>query len=154
MIPKLDRIFAAYGVPQVVKSNNGPPFNGVEFAQFAKYLGFKHRKVSPLWPEANGEVERLIEIFGKVLRTTANWKQEMYQFLCNYRATPHCTTGVAPATALFGRPIRVVPSGESHDPATTRRRDAQQKLRIKSQAESRRAIKDCDIQVGDTVLVR
>ena len=25
MIPKLDRIFAAYGVPQVVKSDNGPP---------------------------------------------------------------------------------------------------------------------------------
>ena len=56
--PKLDRIFAAYGVPQVVKSGNGPPFNGGEFARFANYLGFKHRKVSPLWPEANGEVER------------------------------------------------------------------------------------------------
>ena len=25
VIPKLDRIFAAYGVPQVVKSDNGPP---------------------------------------------------------------------------------------------------------------------------------
>ena len=162
VIPKLDRIFAAYGVPQVVKSDNGPPFNGGEFAQFAKYLGFKHRKVSPLWPEANGEVERFMKTFGKVLRTTAHWKQDMYQFLRNYRATPHCTTGVAPATALFGRPIRVklpnpvtaVPSGESHDPVTMRRRDAQQKLRIKSQAESRRTIKDCDIQVGDTVLVR
>ena len=86
----------------------------------------------------------------------------MYQFLRNYRATPHCTTGVAPATALFGRPIRVklpnpitaVSSGDSHDPMTMRRRDAQQKLRIKSQAESRRTIKDCDIEVGDTVLVR
>ena len=44
VIPKLDRIFAAYGVPQVVKSDNGPPFNGGEVAQFAKYLGFKHRK--------------------------------------------------------------------------------------------------------------
>ena len=27
VIPKLDRIFAAYGVPQVVKSDNGPPFS-------------------------------------------------------------------------------------------------------------------------------
>ena len=32
VIPKLDRIFAAYDVPQVVKSDNGPPFNGGEFA--------------------------------------------------------------------------------------------------------------------------
>ena len=161
VIPKLDRIFAAYGVPQVVKSDNGPPFNGGEFAQFAKYLGFKHRKVSPLWPEANGEVERFMKTFGKVLRTCTHWKQDMYQFLRNYRATPHCTTGVSPATALFGRPIRVklpnpvvVPSGESHDPATMRKRDAQQKLKVKSQAESKRAVKDCDIQSGDTVLVR
>ena len=37
VIPKLDCIFAAYGVYQVVKSNNGPPFNGGEFAQFANY---------------------------------------------------------------------------------------------------------------------
>ena len=48
VISKLDCIFATYGVPQVVKSDNGPPCNGGEFAQFAKYLGFKHRKVSPL----------------------------------------------------------------------------------------------------------
>ena len=46
---KLDRVFAAYGVPQVVKSDNGPPFNGHEFAQFADYLGFKDRRVTPLW---------------------------------------------------------------------------------------------------------
>ena len=85
----------------------------------------------------------------------------MYQFLHNYCATPHCTKGVSPATALFGRPSRVklpnhvvAPSGESHDPVTMRKRDAQQKLKIKSQAELRRTIKDCDIQVGDTVLVR
>ena len=49
VFPKLDRVFATYGVPQVVKSDNGPPFNGHEFAQFADYLGFKHRRVTPLW---------------------------------------------------------------------------------------------------------
>ena len=96
VILKLDRIFAAYGVRRVVKSDNGPPFNGGESAQFTKYVGFKHRKVSSLWPEANGEVECFMKTFGKVLRTTANWKQEMYQFLRNYRATPHCVLQVLP----------------------------------------------------------
>ena len=150
MIPKLDHIFAACGVPEVVKSDNGSPFNGGEFAQFAKYLSFKHRKVPPLWPKANGEVERFMKTFGKVLRTTAHWKQDMYQFLRNYRATPHCTTGVAPATAWFGGPIRT----KLPNPVTIRERDAQQKLGIKKRAESRRTIKDCDIQVRDTVLVK
>ena len=78
VLNKLDRIFGAFGVPQVVKSDNYPPFNGHEFVQFADYLGFKHRKVTPLWPEANGEVERFMKTLGKVLRTTCNWKQQMY----------------------------------------------------------------------------
>ena len=88
VIPKLDRIFAAYGVPEVVKTDNGPSFNEHEFAQLADYLGFVFRKVTPLWPEAIGEIERFMKSFGKVLRTTTNWKQLMYQFLRNYRATP------------------------------------------------------------------
>ena len=107
VLPKLDRIFAAYGEPKVVKSDNGPPFNGHEFGQSAYYLGFEHRKVTPLWPEANGEVECLMKTFGMELPTTSNWKQQLYQFLRNYRTTPHCTTGVAPTTTLTGKPIRI-----------------------------------------------
>ena len=71
VLPKLDRVFAAYGVPQVVKSDNGSPFNGHEFAQLAEYLGFEHRRVTPLWPEANGEVENIWQ----GVRTTSNGKQ-------------------------------------------------------------------------------
>ena len=95
VIPKLDRIFAAYGVPEVVKTDDGPSFNGHEFAQFDDYHGFVFRKVTPLWPEANSEVERFMRSFGKVLHTTTNWKQQLYQFLRNYRVTPHSNTGVA-----------------------------------------------------------
>ena len=31
----------------------------------------------------------------------------MYKFLCNYRATPHSTTGISPAKALYGRNIHI-----------------------------------------------
>ena len=95
VIPKLDRIFAAYGVPEFVKTYNGPSFNGHEFAQFADYRGFVFQKFTPLWPEANGEVEMFMRSFVKVLHTTTNWKQQMYQFLHNYRVTPHSNTGLA-----------------------------------------------------------
>ncbi|XP_063970809.1 uncharacterized protein K02A2.6-like [Lytechinus pictus] len=60
VIPKLDRIFSSFGVPSVVRTDNGPPFNGAYFNQFANYLGFKHRRVTPRWPQANGEVERFM----------------------------------------------------------------------------------------------
>ena len=45
-----------------------------------------------------------------------------------------------------------MPSGENHDHVTMRRGVAEQKLKIKSQAESRRAVKDGDIQVESAAL--
>ena len=44
VIPKLYKLFATFGTPNVLKSDNGPPFNGQDFAKFADVLGFKHRK--------------------------------------------------------------------------------------------------------------
>ncbi|XP_018096942.2 vomeronasal type-2 receptor 116 [Xenopus laevis] len=41
----------------IIKTDNGPTFNGHTFQQFAGYLGFKHRKITPLLPKANGIVE-------------------------------------------------------------------------------------------------
>ena len=35
-----------------------------------------------------------------------NWRHELQKFLLNFRATPHSTTTVAPATVMFARNIR------------------------------------------------
>jgi transposase InsO family protein len=91
VIPKLDGIFSRQGIPQIVKSDNGPPFNSIDFANFASYLGFEHRKVTPYWPQANGEVERFMRTLEKAIRTAnlekKNWKQEMNVLLRQYRVT-------------------------------------------------------------------
>jgi hypothetical protein len=42
-----------------------------------------------------------------------NWKQELFLFLRNCRATPHSTTGVSPAELLFGRKLTVKITGSS-----------------------------------------
>ncbi|XP_028418081.1 uncharacterized protein K02A2.6-like [Dendronephthya gigantea] len=67
-IRALERIFTTYGTPKEIKTDNGPPFNSGKFSEFAKTLGFKHRKVTPKWAEANGDVERMIQIIKKVRR--------------------------------------------------------------------------------------
>ena len=112
IIPKLNTIFAAYGTPRVVRTDNGPPFNSTDFANFAKYLGFHHRKVTPLRPKANGEVERMMRNLKKLYSTAItehqNWKQALNKYLRNFRATPHSSTGVAPASAMFGREVRKI----------------------------------------------
>ena len=65
VIPKLDRTFSEFGIPDVVRSDNGPPFSSHEFKQFAIELGFRHRKITPLWPRANAEVERFMRTIKK-----------------------------------------------------------------------------------------
>ena len=69
VIPRLNTIFARQGIPNKLKTNNGPPFNGVEFSNFAKYLGFHHRKVQPLRPRANGEAECFMPNLEKCVQT-------------------------------------------------------------------------------------
>ena len=88
VIPCLDKMFSEYGIPDVLRSDNGPPFNSREFNEFSKYLGFVHRKVTPYWPRANGEVDRFMRTIKKVIKTAVmenkSWKQEMHIFLRNY----------------------------------------------------------------------
>ena len=42
VIPHLDCIFSTFGIPKVLRSDNGPPFNSAEFKQFAAHIGFHH----------------------------------------------------------------------------------------------------------------
>ena len=162
-IPRLHAIFACHGIPEIVKSDNGPPFNSQEFSNFAKYLGFHHRKITPLWPQANGGAERMMRTLKKTLQTAQvenkPWKQELYTFLRNYRATPHSTTGVSPAEALFNRKVRTrlpeipVEADESDmKKILIRRNDTENKIKWERHFNENRS--RSDIKVGDNVLVK
>jgi len=162
VLPKLDSIFSRHGIPRIVKSDNGPPFNGETFERFARTQGFIHRKVTPLWPRANGEVERFMRVLGKCVRIAqmeyGNYKQELYRFLRHYRATPHSTTGKSPAELLNNRKLRTeVPTVRKQVKFTDdrlRERDARCKAYMKELADDRNHAKDSGIERGDTVLVR
>jgi len=108
VIPVLDRILSTYGNIQELRSDNGAPFSGHEFAEFAKYYGFHHRRVIPLWPKANGEIERFMKTITKSLRAAVVegkcFKQHLYSFLRAYRSTPQSTTQKSPAELLYGTP--------------------------------------------------
>ena len=66
-IPKLVAIFARQGIPDVLKSDNRPPpFNGMEFKNFAEHMGLHHRKITPFWQTANGEAGRFMKKLEKL----------------------------------------------------------------------------------------
>ena len=88
-ISKLDAIFARQGIPEVLKNDNGPPFNGLELKNFAEHLEFQHRKITPLWPRANGEAERFMMTLEKCVRTATiehkNWNKSSTNFYGSIR---------------------------------------------------------------------
>lgn len=88
VIPRMDKIFSEFGIPRVVKSDNGPPFSGKDLRQFAINIHFKHRKITTVWPRARGEIEQFVRTVMKVLKISRiekkNFKQELYRISRNY----------------------------------------------------------------------
>ena len=109
VLPVLDRIFSMFGVPEIVKSDNGPPFQSADFKKL--HFGFSHRKITPYWPRANGECERFMQTLSKTIKSSIikrhPYQQQLHVFLRNYRATPHPSTGVPPVTLMFNCPMKV-----------------------------------------------
>jgi transposase InsO family protein len=77
VIPVLNEIFSIFGIPGALKSDNGPPFNSFEFKQFSIEQGFKHKKITPLWPRANGMCERFMRNLGKIMRNCSSSQVEL-----------------------------------------------------------------------------
>ena len=58
---ELRRLFATYGLPEQLVTDNGPQFVSQEFSSFMKSNGIKHIKTSPYHPASNGAVERFVQ---------------------------------------------------------------------------------------------
>ena len=69
LINILENILSIFGIPEEVTSDNGPPFDSLDFKNFSHHIGFCHRKIKPKWPQANGIAESFMKNLDKVLRT-------------------------------------------------------------------------------------
>eukprot|EP00794_Sanderia_malayensis_P011546 gene11546-12741_t len=132
--------------------------------QAAVTTSFHHRKITPIWPQANGEAERFMRNISKCVTIAhleaKNWKQEIFKYLRQYRATPHSTTLVSPFEALNNRKMRttlpevMLISKTTQKIDNMRERDGEQKRRIKEYADTRRKAAGSTIKPGETVLVK
>ena len=99
----------------------------------------------------------------KTIKTTnverKSWKQELYKFLRQYRATPHISTGYTPFQLLFGRES-ATKLPQVNKPSlinkqieeNARQNDETAKYTMKRQFDERNHTKPCDIQIGNSVL--
>jgi len=160
IVRELDIMFCRHGIPNSMKTDNGPQFKSTEFADYMRENGIKHNKSTPYWPQANGEVERqnrtLLKAFRAANAESRDWRKEIPKFLLAYRSTPHSTTGKSPAEMLFNRKIRTklpeIIQDENKDDIETRKRDTEMKEKGKVYADHRRKTRESNVEVGDIVL--
>ena len=108
-ITALLHLFAAYGLPEQVVSDNGPQFTSEEFKGFLKCNGVQHIRCAPYHPSSNGAAERFVQTFKQAMRASDEdlpRAHRLANFLFTYRATPHATTSMAPATLFLQRDLR------------------------------------------------
>ena len=125
------------------------------FEKFLTTNGVEYRKTTPLWPQANGEVEPLNRSLLKCLQIAQvegkDWCSELSKFLMAYRPTPQATTGTTPYFMMFNREMR------SKLPELRRKTadsDWSNKLCGKSYSDRKRRAADMSLEVGDKVLLK
>ena len=76
--------------------HNGPCFTSLEFAEFTRKNGIKHKLVCPYHQASNSLAESLVKIVKSGLRRISGGTLEtkLSRFLLSYKTTPHTTTGV------------------------------------------------------------
>ena len=63
--PIFERLFQEYGLPEAIRTDNGPPFATPAFCGLSKLsvwwikLGIRHQRIEPGRPEQNGAHERM-----------------------------------------------------------------------------------------------
>ena len=122
-------------------TDNGSNFVSDEFKCHLPENGIKHTRVTPYWARANGLVANFNKSLKKAIRVATierkNWKEELYYFLLNYRATPHTTTERTPSELLFNRIIKTkLPQViKSRVPRSLKTKNAQRKSQCKRYAD-------------------
>lgn len=152
-IEVLRQMFAAYGLPSQIVTDNGPQFVSEEFASFMKANGVKHTRCTPYHPASNGEAERFVRTFKESMKASRyegmTLSHRLQNFLLLYRSTPHSTTNVAPCELFLGRTVRTRLDLLKPDPAEhVMQQQAKQKEKHDLRARYR------DLHIGQKVMVR
>lgn len=159
----LHETFCRFGMPEFLRTDNGPQFISFELQQFCEQFGIQQEKTTPYWPQANGEVERINRSIGKRLKISqetegSDWQWDLRMFILMHNSTPHSTTGVAPSSLMFGRILKdklpglLVKSNKVLEEIYDH--DHEKKMKGAEYADERRNAQPNTIDIGDTVVTK
>ena len=104
-------IFARYGLPTQVVSDNGPSLQSAEYEKFWRENGIQRILVFPYHPSSNGLAERFVQTFKYAMESsaddpTSSIQRQIQNFLLSYRSTPHATTSSSHTKLFLQRELR------------------------------------------------
>ena len=87
------RLFAQFGIPEILVTDNGSCFVSEEFETFLSKNGIKHILSAPFHPPTNGLAERAIQILKKGIKKEkgGSMTSRIAKVLMAYRVTPQST---------------------------------------------------------------
>ena len=157
VVLELKNLFARWGIPHKITSDNGSQFTSVEFHKFANDYGFKTVTTSPYHPQGNGRAENGVKLAKHILK-----QNDVFKALMVYRATPSTVTGFSPCQLLQGRRMattlpmmtsQLMPNRPNHD--MVRQRDESAKEKQAFYFDRRHGVKEMSkLQPGDTVRLK
>ena len=101
----------AYGVPEEISSNRGPPFDSQEYSTFRNNWGIKECTSSAYYPQSNGRTKLAVKIAKRILIDSIDSYSWLHydsttRALLTHRNTPIQDLGISPAMMLYGRVIK------------------------------------------------
>ena len=110
----LDVLFARWGYPMSLVSDNATSFRSEEFTKYMETCGIRHITSSVYHQSTNGAAENMVKCLkrglqshgGEGIQTKISIQSSINSLMSHYRTTPHTTTGMSPAELMLGRRIR------------------------------------------------
>ncbi|XP_063970819.1 uncharacterized protein K02A2.6-like [Lytechinus pictus] len=150
-VTAMRRLFATYGIPETVVSDNGTQFVSEDFSNFLFNNNVEHVQTAPKHPSSNGLAERAVQTLKSGVKKTSGTSLEMriQVFLMTYRITPQGTTMKTPSELMFKRRIR---SRMDHVRPNLHKSVQKQQSAMKQAADKRSKMRQ--FKLNDTVLVK
>ena len=103
---QLTKLFATYGQPEILHSDQGRNFESTVLAQTLEAFGVKKSRTTAYNPQGDGMVERfnrsLLQLLRAYVDKENDWEQYLPLVLYAYRTSVHTSTECSPFLLMFG----------------------------------------------------
>ena len=88
IIKELKAVFARFGIPEALVTDNGAQFSSADVSVFAQTWGFDHVTSSPRYPQSNGKAENDVKTVKRLFKKCKDAGQSEFFALLDWRNTP------------------------------------------------------------------